>query len=104
MASIPIFSQLRGGRFNHRLSEVEPTTPAAPAKERDRLFDGAATPPFQGGEWAFPTTAILDPVSSGRLVGNAHPWKGGVAAASIIRREATEAPQTGWSVRRNLQA
>src|SRR6058998_4384750 len=43
---------------SHRLSEVEPTTPAAPPKERDRLFDGAATPPFQGGEWAFPTTAI----------------------------------------------
>src|SRR5436309_5357276 len=81
----------RGGRFGHRLSEVERTIlpcftlsgshslrscPAAPAKERDRLFDGASTPPFQafqGGEWAFPTTAILDPVFSGRLVGKCSP-------------------------------
>src|SRR5438105_1856495 len=30
------------------------------------------------------------------------PCKGGVAAASIKSREATEAPQTGWSVRRNV--
>src|SRR5919204_2629122 len=67
----------RGGRFNHRLSEVEPTIsslfrpvgltlftaarcracaspaplmPGRASKERDHLFDGAATPPFQGGE------------------------------------------------------
>src|SRR5438093_378709 len=34
--------------------------------------------------------------------GQAHspPCKGGVAAASIRSREATEEPQTGWSVRR----
>ena len=44
----------RGGRFNHRLSEVEPTTPSAPSKERDHLVDGAATPPFQGGDFACP--------------------------------------------------
>src|SRR6266571_5402535 len=31
---------------SHRLSEVERTTPAAPPKERDRLLDGAATPPL----------------------------------------------------------
>src|SRR5437867_13332052 len=42
----------RGGRSNHRLSEVEPTTPSAPSKERGYLFNGAATPPFQGGEFA----------------------------------------------------
>src|SRR5439155_2466007 len=30
------------------------------------------------------------------------PCKGGVAAALIKSREATEAPQTGWSVRRNV--
>src|SRR6266545_1841413 len=33
-------------RSSHRLSEVEPTTPAAPPKERDHLLDGAATPPL----------------------------------------------------------
>jgi len=32
------------------------------------------------------------------------PCKGGVAAALIKSREATEAPQTGWSVRRDAQA
>ena len=35
-------------RSNHRLSEVERTTPAAPPKERDHLLDGAATPPVPG--------------------------------------------------------
>src|SRR5437870_2789941 len=33
-------------RSNHRLSEVERTTPAAPFKGRGHLLDGAATPPF----------------------------------------------------------
>src|SRR5881396_2165026 len=61
MAGIPIFSQLRGGRFNDRLLDVERTIlpcfalsgshslrscPAAPSKERDYLLDGAATPPL----------------------------------------------------------
>src|SRR6266704_1997508 len=38
--------------------------------------------------------------------GRAHspPRRGGVAAAVIKRGEATEAPQTGWSVRRDVQA
>src|SRR5437867_2940581 len=31
---------------SHRLSEVERTTPSAPAKERDHLLDGASTPPL----------------------------------------------------------
>src|ERR671936_2680027 len=65
----------RGGRFNHRLSEVEPTTPSAPSKERDHLVDGAATPPFQGGDFACPPV-LANPVSSGRLMGNDQPVHG----------------------------
>ena len=81
MASIPIFSQLRGGRFNHRLSEVEPTTPAAPSKERDHLFNGAATPPFQGGESGFLADSPTS-VSSRSLAANAFGKCPNVAAFS----------------------
>ena len=37
----------RGGQFGAEL-----TTPSAPFLERDRFFDGAASPPLPGGEWA----------------------------------------------------
>src|SRR2546427_4019231 len=40
---------------------AELTTPAAPSSERDLFLNGAATPPFKGGESVarIPTTAVL---------------------------------------------
>src|SRR6266702_5922865 len=76
---------------SHRLSEVEPTTPflmfrptgltlrAPPPKKRDHLLDGAATPPLPRRGLRLSRRLSL-PVSSGRLVANAQPRLGGVAA------------------------
>ena len=50
---------------SHRLSEVERTTPAAPPKERDRLLDGAATPPLPRRGLRFSLRLSQTPVSSG---------------------------------------
>src|SRR5437879_11423079 len=62
---------------SHRLSEVEPTTPAAPPKKRDHLLDGAATPPLPRRGLRLSRLLAQTPVSSGRLVGNDQPLQGG---------------------------
>src|SRR6266700_7543303 len=80
---------------SHRLSEVERTTPAAPPKERDHLLDGAASPPCQGGDFAFPAGCPTRPCPADDL------WvmisgTGGVAAPSPKWSRSLLA-QTGWS-------
>ncbi len=62
---------------SHRLSEVERTTPAAPAKERDHLLDDAATPPLPRRGVRLCRRLSQTPVSSGRLVGNPQLRRGG---------------------------
>src|SRR5438093_5949162 len=52
---------------SHRLSEVERTTPAAPAKERDHLLDGAATPPLPRRGVFVSYRFILNSSTSGSL-------------------------------------
>src|SRR5213596_725727 len=56
---------------SHRLSEVERTTPSAPPKERDHLFDGAATPPLPRRGVRLSRRLSQTPVPSGGLAGNA---------------------------------
>src|SRR6266568_7525581 len=91
---------------SHRLSEVEPTTPflmfrptgltlrAPPPKKRDHLLDGAATPPLPRRGLRLSRRLSL-PVSSGRLVANAQPRLGGVAAPPRKCSRSLLA-QTGW--------
>src|SRR6058998_4096628 len=52
---------------SHRLSEVERTTPAAPAKERDHLLDGTATPPLPRRGVFVSYRFILNSSTSGSL-------------------------------------
>ncbi len=46
----------------HTKCFAELTTPSAPVKGGFAAFlDGASTPPFQGGEYAFPNSSISRP-------------------------------------------
>ena len=84
---------------SHRLSEVEPTTPSAPASEASRhLINGAATPPWAKEGTASPQT--VGPASSAQpswLI-RTNPTKTAVEDTKCVELGQTELGMDGMSV------